>query len=168
MAAPLQAPTAGKQAGGGLVNSRDVQQRLVMPEHTTGAGSRREMRSGRRGDAADGTADLAIARAAQTRRNCVQARVGMLATPVWLNLRESWAFLAARGGKHNRSGLGGAKQKLKLGQPRASASASSAGKQRDPQAQEDKAAPGDLAQRARDISSPGAQEDATASGPKGV
>jgi hypothetical protein len=41
------------------------------------------------------------------------------------------------------------------------------GQQRDPQAQEDQTTPADMAQKARDISSPGVQEDATVSGPKG-
>lgn len=41
------------------------------------------------------------------------------------------------------------------------------GAQRDPQAQQDGEAPEDLAQRARDINSPAAQEDATKSGPRG-
>lgn len=49
VAAPL--PTAGKEAG--LVNSRDVQQRLVVQKHTTAARSRRKIRSGRSGAPAD-------------------------------------------------------------------------------------------------------------------
>ena len=48
----------------------------------------------------------------------------------------------------------------------AAARAGGFGQQRDPQASEEAEAPEDLAQKAREINSAGAQEDATASGPK--